>query len=100
MCTDYEYNLEFILKKVRKKTTMPYFVYKVIEASSPQYRKLELQHRFDVFKQAKLKVRSMRAEQDAEDKSAIKIIFADNQEEAEERLTEVREAPILKEWEK
>jgi hypothetical protein len=79
---------------------MPYFVYKVVGASSPQYRKLELQHVFDVFKEAKHMARSMRAEQDAEDNSAIKIIFADTQEEAEERLTEAREAPILKEWEK
>lgn len=79
---------------------MPYYVYKVTEASSPQYRKLALLDRFEAFKQAKQMARSMRAEQDAEDKSAIKIIFADTQEEAEERLTEVREAPILKEWEK
>ncbi len=79
---------------------MPYFIYKVTQASAPRERKLELQHRIDVFKEAKLKARSLRAEQDLGDKDIIKIIFADNEAEAEERLTEVREAPILKEWEK
>ncbi|MEN8130596.1 MAG: hypothetical protein ABFS45_10475 [Pseudomonadota bacterium] len=79
---------------------MPYFIYKVTQASSPRGRKLELQHRLDAFKEAKFKARSMRAEQDPGDQDVIKIIFADNQSEAEERLTEVREAPILKEWEK
>lgn len=79
---------------------MPYFIYKVTQSSAPMDRRIEFQHRFDVYKEAKLKARSLRAGQQAEDKNDIKIIFADNEDEAEKRLTEVREAPILKEWEK
>jgi hypothetical protein len=79
---------------------MPYFIYKLTQASTLMDRKFELQHRFDAFKEAKLKARSLRAEQDPDDQGIIKIIFADNEAEAEQRLTEVREAPILKEWEK
>ncbi len=79
---------------------MPYFIYKVTQASAPGDRGVELQHRFNVFKEAKLKARSLRGEQDSEDKNVIKIIFADNEDEAGKRLTEVRETPILKEWEK
>lgn len=79
---------------------MPYYIYKLSEASSAQHKQLEWRHTFDAFKEAKAKVRSLRAEQDPQDPAILKIIFADTQEEAEQRLTEVREKPILKEWEK
>jgi hypothetical protein len=42
----------------------------------------------------------MRAAMDAGDQYLIKVMFADNEAEAEQQLTEKRDAPILKEWEK
>jgi hypothetical protein len=79
---------------------MPYFIYRISAISAAQNKQLELRHTFDVFKEAKAKVRSMRGEQDPQDPATLKIIFADSPEEAEQRLTEMREKPILKEWEK
>jgi exonuclease VII small subunit len=78
---------------------MPYFVYK-ITASNSNEQNLDLQKSFGAYREARSLARSMRAELDAGDSVIIKIIFADNEEEAEERLTETREAPILREWEK
>jgi exonuclease VII small subunit len=78
---------------------MPYFVYKITRADSNE-QNLDLQKSFDAYKEARSLARSMRAELDADDSVIIKIIFADNEEEAEERLTETRDAPILREWEK
>ena len=54
---------------------------------------------FISFKEAKTKVREIRAS--LEDEAVIaKIIFADNREEAEAKLKAKRTPPILKEWEK
>jgi exonuclease VII small subunit len=78
---------------------MPYFVYK-IAASNSNEQNLDLQKSFDTYREARSLARSMRAELDAGASIIIKIIFADNEQEAEERLTETREAPILREWEK
>ncbi len=79
---------------------MPYFVYKIIEGAAPTGKALELQDKFGVYKDARALARAMRAQLEVGDPSIIKIIFAENQDEAEERLTETRDAPILKEWEK
>ncbi len=79
---------------------MPYFIYRISESSAAQDKKLELRYTFDIFTEAKAEVRSLRAEQDPQDSALLKIIFADTQAEAEQRLTEVREKHILKEWEK
>ncbi len=79
---------------------MPYFIYRISATSAAQVKQLELRHTFDVFKEAKDKVRSMRSELDPQDPAILKIIFADTSAEAEQRLTQVREKPILKEWEK
>jgi hypothetical protein len=78
---------------------MPYFVYKITDSNSNE-QNLNLLKSFDAYREARLLARSMRAELDAGDAVMIKIIFADNEQEAEERLTETREAPILREWEK
>jgi len=78
---------------------MPYFVYKITDSNSNE-QNLELQTSFDDYRDARDLARSMRAEQNANDSVIIKIIFADNEQEAEARLTETREAPILREWEK
>ncbi len=79
---------------------MPYFIYKITQVPTPMTRKIELVDSFVDYKEARSVARSMRTQLAAGDSSTIKIIFAGNQLEAEERLTETREAPVLKEWEK
>lgn len=79
---------------------MPYFVYRISEGPSETRKTLELQEKFEVYKEAKSMARKMRSELQTGDSTIIKIIFADDQSEAEERLSEIREKPILKEWEK
>ena len=74
---------------------MPYFIYKI----DKQANSIEQLDSFVSFKEAKTKVREIRASLD-DDAVIAKIIFADNQEEAEARLKEKRTPPILKEWEK
>jgi hypothetical protein len=49
---------------------------------------------------AKNRARELRAATAPDDTRVIKVIFADSVLEAEEKLQEHREAPILKEWEK
>ncbi len=77
-----------------------YFVYKILPSPSNLVKNLELIEQFKQFKAAKNFVREQRTLQDIEDKSIYKIVFAENQLEAEERLQEIREKPILREWEK
>ena len=79
---------------------MPYFVYKISAGPTEIFNRLELQERFEVYKQAKALARTLRSELPSGDETIVKIIFADDQLQAEQRLTEVREKPILKEWEK
>ena len=79
---------------------MPYFVYGISAGPAGMVNKLELQQKFDAYKEAKTLARKLRSELQTGDPKIIKMIFAADQLEAEERLTEVREKPILKEWEK
>ena len=65
---------------------MPYFVYKI----SPRKR-LELVDTFERYRDAKVRTRSLRAELRADDDHIVKMIFAQNVDEAERLLTEVRE---------
>jgi hypothetical protein len=55
---------------------------------------------YENFKQAKQEVKAMRIAQQEDAGYRYKIIFADNQQEAEQRLLEHREQPIVREWEK
>ena len=52
------------------------------------------------FKEAKNHARQLRSELSADAKAMYKVIFAESALEAEERLMEQREEPILREWEK
>ena len=74
---------------------MPYFIYK-IDKQTNSMKQLDC---FTSFKEAKTEVRKIRASLEG-DAIIAKIIFADNQEEAEAKLKEKRTPPILKEWEK
>ena len=79
---------------------MPYYVFKIKPGPTEMIKSLELQQHFDAYKDAKAFARSMRAQLGPNDNMIIKVIFASTQLQAEERLQEHREAPILREWEK
>jgi hypothetical protein len=80
---------------------MPYYVFKM---SSPEgmelVKNLELINEFDSFREAKNFAKSRRAELDDDDRSIIKVMFADNQLMAEEQLMAYREKPVVMEHEK
>ena len=77
---------------------MPYYVYKV-SAGMGLVKNLELIDEFQMFKEAKIKVKALRADDPLESKDLYKIIFADNQLIAEEQLQEKRQKPTLMEHE-
>ena len=80
---------------------MPYYIYKIIPGPTDLTKSLEKLEQHETFKEAKQRARAMRAESgDTGDNSTIKIMFADNELDAEEKLMEKREQPILREWEK
>lgn len=79
---------------------MPYYVYKMNQGVSSVVKNVEYVDEFEAFKDAKNLARSKRMELDKDDSTTYKVIFAANQLAAEEMLTEHREAPILREWEK
>lgn len=79
---------------------MPYFIYKITPGPTAMIKHLELQTQFEVFNDAKAHARGLRAELGSESPISVKVIFAATALEAEEKLQESREAPILREWEK
>ena len=79
---------------------MPYYLFKMSSSDSfDLVKKLELLQQFDHFKEAKNSAKQLRVESDS-DESNYKVIFADNQLQAEELLMEKREKPILMEFER
>ncbi len=79
---------------------MPYFVFHLNKGTNGVVRDAELKDSFPEYKDAKVFARNLRAELAVKDVSDVKIMFADNEEMAEAKLTQNREAPILREWEK
>ena len=79
---------------------MPYYVYLIKPGVTNLVKDLEKVSEFENFKEAKAFVKEKRSGQDGDEPVNYKIIFAENALEAEERLSEHREAPILREWEK
>jgi hypothetical protein len=79
---------------------MPYYVYRIENAEMNLLKQLKLITRFDSFKEAKKHARELRAQLDADSKTQIKVMFADNELHAEEQLMEKREQPIVMEHEK
>ena len=79
---------------------MPYYIYIVTSHDTASTKSVERVREYENFKLAKTEVRRMRSEEQLEENRTYRIIFADNQAEAEQRLTEFREEPIAKEWEK
>jgi len=78
---------------------MPYYIYRILSATDSSSKKLEPVSEYENFKTAKQEVRGLRAAS-RDDDVVYKIIFAGNRPEAEQRLLEHREQPIVKEWEK
>lgn len=79
---------------------MPYYLYKITKGPTDLIKHLEKLEEYATFKEAKNRARSLRAQMDSADDYLIKVMFADTELEAEEKLMEKREAPILREWEK
>ncbi|MCA1804209.1 MAG: hypothetical protein LC646_02380 [Xanthomonadaceae bacterium] len=79
---------------------MPYFIYAIQQGPTALVKHLERIDTFEKFKDAKNRARELRATTTPDDSRVIKVIFAESELEAEEKLQEHREAPILKEWEK
>ena len=79
---------------------MAYFIYTLRLDEQQNVKELKQLKEFDSFKEAKVAVRKLRAELSETENILAKIIFAQSAQEAEARLLERREAPILKEWEK
>ena len=80
--------------------TMPYYIYKIVPGPTDLTKSLEKLEQYDAFKEAKGRAREMRAQMDKDADYMIKVMFADSELEAEEKLMEKREQPILREWEK
>lgn len=79
---------------------MPYFIYKITSDESSGAKKLDMLREHDNFKIAKQEVRAMRQSTEGGDNTTYKVIFAADPGEAERRLLEHREQPVIKEWEK
>lgn len=79
---------------------MPYYIYKIIPGPTNLTKSLEKLEQHESFKQAKTRAREMRAAMAQDESHLIKVMFAENELEAEEMLMEKREQPILREWEK
>ncbi len=77
-----------------------YFIFKITQAPGSMVKQLEKIDRFDHYKDAKKQVRALRENQPTDEYSMYKIMFAENELEAEERLQEKREEQIIQEWEK
>ena len=79
---------------------MPYYIYRIHQGPTSIVKNLELIAQHDEYKQAKQQAKQLRMDQATDDTSQYKVMFADNQLDAEEKLMETREKPILREWEK
>ena len=79
---------------------MPYYLYIVTPSDTSTARSLEFLDQFDRFKAAKNEAKRLRTDDPLESGQYYKIMFAEDQSEAEQRLKEYREPTIVKEWEK
>ena len=67
---------------------MPYYIYRV-----KPFAQLEKLATFDAFGEASARAKTLRATQSAEAPGKIKMIFADDELQAEDLLCQVRDAP-------
>jgi len=79
---------------------MPYYIYKISHPDAiGLVKNLELVEEFQGFRDAKIKAKALRAASEANSEIIYKVIFADSQLMAEEKLLEKREKPTLMEHE-
>lgn len=78
---------------------MPYYVFRITQ-TNPMLKNLDLQGSHEDYKAARAQARDLRAAVEPGDTANYKLVFAASQLEAEERLQEHREKPVLMEWEK
>jgi hypothetical protein len=79
---------------------MPYYLFKISMRDGLELvRQLDLLEVYDAFRPAKAEAKKLRAEQPL-DGVTYKVMFAQNQLEAEELLSEKRDKPVLMEHER
>lgn len=78
---------------------MPYYVYQIQEGATSLIKKLDKLAEFETYKEAKNKARELRPSL-VNEKTQVKVVFADNTLHADELLMEKRDEPIIAEWEK
>jgi hypothetical protein len=79
---------------------MPYYLFKISQADAiGLVKQIELLQTHDAFKAASKAAKQQRAEQPLAG-FTYKVMFADNQLEAEEKLQEKRKKPVLMEHER
>lgn len=72
---------------------MPYFIYRV--TPSGPVKRLEKITQFAAFKEASTEAKRLRKQPELAENSQIKVIFAENELQAEDLLQQVREAEPL-----
>lgn len=77
-----------------------YYVYKISPTIANLVKPMDLLGDFENYKEARSFARDQRQDPANDPLEIIKVIFADNPLDAEEKLSEFREKPIVKEWEK
>jgi hypothetical protein len=70
---------------------MPYYVYKI----TPPFRQLEKLNAFPNFKEASIFAKATRASMTPDDKYTVKVIFGEDELQAEDMLNQVREPEPL-----
>lgn len=65
---------------------MPYYIYKVLPMAQ-----LEKLNEFSAFKEASTHAKTLRAAQDASAPGKIKVMFAENEQQAEDLLCQIRD---------
>ncbi len=70
---------------------MPYYLYKIHTLPGTQIRNLEKVSQFASFKEASAEAKRLRADPDLPAECAVKVMFADNELQAEDLLSQVRE---------
>ncbi|HSG11515.1 MAG: hypothetical protein OEY45_06115 [Gammaproteobacteria bacterium] len=78
---------------------MPYFIF-VVTSNESNRKSATLVTAYENFREAKNEVKRLRKEQPLEQNQIYKINFSPTEAQAEKELTEYREEPIAKEWEK
>ncbi|MGB5259960.1 MAG: hypothetical protein WBO34_05485 [Gammaproteobacteria bacterium] len=78
---------------------MPYFIF-IVTSNAANQKSATLVSEYEKFRDAKDEVKRLRVDSPLEDNQIYKINFSPTEAEAERALTEFREQPIAKEWEK